>query len=351
MDELFEKAWEAAPQTPPVVPQEALLESPETDDLAVAPTAPVELPATDLDQGAESPVAEEWEVVSIDAAPVLAAADELSEEPIDEPVQTPQVLEPPPELHPVPDQPNAPADAVAPSPAVPRRTRRRRNRGAIRPPPAPPVATQAPLQVVVAETTDSVAGSPVPLIAAPESALISPELLAPEPLAAEAIALEPEVPQRRRRVRWMLLLPVGAILLAVQVGVYFFPAWAADPKMRWLPEQVYAIGGCELEPLKALDQLRIADVVIRAHPDDTNLRLVNVLLVNTAPFEQAFPDIEIAFRAPTNDLVAWKRVTAREYLSASLKDRPVVPERTPVRIEFVIEDPGTQAYGYDINLK
>jgi len=92
-------------------------------------------------------------------------------------------------------------------------------------------------------------------------------------------------------------------------------------------------------------------VVIRAHPDDTNLRLVNVLLVNTAPFEQAFPDIEIAFRAPTNDLVAWKRVTAREYLSASLKDRPVVPERTPVRIEFVIKDPGTQAYGYDINLK
>jgi len=221
VDELFEKAWEAAPQTPPVVPQEALLESPETDDLAVAPTAPVELPATDLDQGAESPVAEEWEVVSIDAAPVPAAADELSEEPIDEPVQTPQVLEPPPELHPAPDQPNAPADAVAPSPAVPRRTRRRRNRGAIRPPPAPPVATQAPLQVVVAETTDSVAGSPVPLIAAPESALISPELLAPEPLAAEAIALEPEVPQRRRRVRWMLLLPVGAILLAVQVGVYF----------------------------------------------------------------------------------------------------------------------------------
>ncbi len=140
-------------------------------------------------------------------------------------------------------------------------------------------------------------------------------------------------------------------LLGAQVVWYFFPSWSSDPEMRWLPVRICEVVGCELAPLKALDQLLITDVVLRGHPDTASLRIVNVLLVNTAPFDQAFPEVEIAFRAPTGDLVAWKRVAPSEYLARESQARPIIPAKTPVRIELEIEDPGTQSYGYEISLK
>jgi predicted Zn finger-like uncharacterized protein len=163
-------------------------------------------------------------------------------------------------------------------------------------------------------------------------------------------AEEPAVARPRSVVRW-LAAPVALVLMAAQAGWYFFPSWAKNPDMRWLPERICGIAGCELAPLKALDQLLITDVLLRGDPERANLRIVNVLLVNTAPFDQAFPELEVAFRAPTGDLVAWKRFQPGDYLAPELRQRPIIPAKTPVRIELAIEDPGTQSYGYEISLK
>lgn len=169
-------------------------------------------------------------------------------------------------------------------------------------------------------------------------------------LPVDGVADVPPTPRPRRLLRW-LTLPLAALLITAQVVWYFFPSWAADPAMRWLPERICGIAGCELAPLRALDQLLITDVLLRTDPDRANLRIVNVLLVNTAPFDQAFPEVEVAFRAPTGDLVAWKRFHPNDYLSPEFRQRPIIPAKTPVRIELGIEDPGTQSYGYEISLK
>ena len=341
-DETLEKAWEevapekatpekatpekAAPDTHADSLLEVRLDSPSIEDLPGAQDEPLETPA----------MAEVPQVAPAD--PVSAPADDRFVRLFDDPVEAltvetstadaRTVEQPQTEPVPIPNDSSIDATAFAAEPpvsAAPVAARSRRKRGGRRPPPTP---------VAEAKVTETVVTPPEPVILAPPPTV-------PEPQAA----------QSRKGFRWMLLLPVGVLLIAAQVAIYFFPAWSADPEMRWIPEQVCAVGGCELEPLKALDQLLITDVVIRAHPEDPKLRLVNVLLVNTASFAQAFPDVEIAFRAPTNDLVAWKRVPASDYLAASLKNRPVIPEKTPVRIEFSIEDPGTQSYGYEISLK
>lgn len=159
-----------------------------------------------------------------------------------------------------------------------------------------------------------------------------------------------ETPRSRRWLR-VAVIPVAIVLLALQGAWYFFPGWAADPQMRWLPERICGVVGCTLEPLRDLEQLLITDVVVRGHPEEAKQRIVNLLMVNTAGFDQAFPDIEIAFRSPTGDLVAWKRFKPADYLNGALLSGMIIPAKTPVRVELGIEDPGTQSYGYEISLK
>jgi predicted Zn finger-like uncharacterized protein len=323
---LLETLVETPPQIAPAVPRPEDPEEPEV--IAAAAVEPLVNWATVAVPAAESPPVIDPQLTDHGGSPSDRFVSLFDDPPEASTVEAPQdeSAAPPADSTTVAASPvdvATPAEPPPPAsrPVEPARIRRKRT-------------ARRPVSASRAEAIQAVAPTNTPVIEAPE----------PE-------APEPDALPRRRGVRWMLLLPVGVILIAAQVMVYFFPAWSADPEMRWVPEQVCAIGGCELEPLKVLDQLLITDVVIRAHPEDVSLRLVNVLLVNTASFEQAFPDVEIAFRAPTNDLVAWKRVPASEYLSASLARRPVIPGKTPVRIEFTIEDPGTQSYGYEISLK
>ena len=187
------------------------------------------------------------------------------------------------------------------------------------------------------------AAQPMPAAGLPDS---RPVVLSPADLL-----LEPPPPGTRRRYWRALAATAGLLLVGAQVVWYFLPGWAADPAMRWLPERLCAVAGCRLEPLRALDQLLLTDVILRGDPERPEQRLVNLLIVNTASFDQAFPDVEIAFSAPTGDVVAWKRFAPADYLAGELLGQTTIPAKTPVRIELQVQDPGTQSYGYEISLK
>ncbi len=161
-----------------------------------------------------------------------------------------------------------------------------------------------------------------------------------------------EAPRRSRLRRWRGVLIAAALtLMAAQVIWYLLPSWISDPEKRWLPEQVCAIAGCKLEPLRDLTQLLLTNVVVRAHPERPEVRQIDLLLVNSGTFDQAFPDIEITFSTPAGDRVAWKRFTPGQYLSGEMKDATAIPRKTPVRISLEVTDPGTLAYAYEITLK
>jgi len=165
-------------------------------------------------------------------------------------------------------------------------------------------------------------------------------------------AVAEEAPARSRLRRWRgVLVGVAVILIAAQVIWYLLPSWILDPEKRWLPEQVCAIAGCKLEPLRDLSQLLLTNVVVRAHPERPEVRQIDLLLVNSGTFDQAFPDIEITFSTPAGDRVAWKRFTPVQYLAGEMKEATAIPRKTPVRISLEVTDPGTLAYAYEITLK
>ena len=169
-----------------------------------------------------------------------------------------------------------------------------------------------------------------------------------EDLASVAL----EAPRRSRFQRWRgVLFIVALVLIAGQVVWYLLPSWISDPEKRWLPEQVCEVVGCKLEPLRDLSQLLLTNVVVRAHPDRPEVRQIDLLLVNSGTFDQAFPDIEITFSTPAGDRVAWKRFTPVQYLAGDMTNASAIPRKTPVRISLAVTDPGTLAYSYEITLK
>ena len=174
----------------------------------------------------------------------------------------------------------------------------------------------------------------------------------PPRIAGDRASVVLEVPPRSRFQRWRgAVIAFAFVLIAVQVVWYLLPSWISDPEKRWLPEQVCKIAGCKLEPLRDLTQLLLTNVVVRAHPERPEVRQIDLLLVNSGTFDQAFPDIEITFSTPAGDRVAWKRFTPTQYLGGDMKDATSIPRKTPVRISLEVTDPGTLAYSYEITLK
>lgn len=174
----------------------------------------------------------------------------------------------------------------------------------------------------------------------------------PPRAAGDRASVVLEVPPQSLFQRWRgAVIVLAFVLIAVQVIWYLLPSWISDPEKRWLPEQVCKIAGCKLEPLRDLTQLLLTNVVVRAHPERPEVRQIDLLLVNSGIFDQAFPDIEITFSTPAGDRVAWKRFTPIQYLGGDMKDATSIPRKTPVRISLEVTDPGTLAYSYEITLK
>ena len=202
---------------------------------------------------------------------------------------------------------------------------------------------------------ESAAPSELPKTGLPKRPISDPGTASPSMPprgAGDRASVVLEVPLRSRFQRWRGAVIVFAfVLIAVQVVWYLLPSWISDPEKRWLPEQVCKIAGCKLEPLRDLTQLLLTNVVVRAHPERPEVRQIDLLLVNSGTFDQAFPDIEITFSTPAGDRVAWKRFTPIQYLGGDMKDATSIPRKTPVRISLEVTDPGTLAYSYEITLK
>lgn len=217
-------------------------------------------------------------------------------------------------------------------------------------------------QVVVDPVTDQVERpadadrraewSGVALPNPPASNALTTSATAAQSLDGRLASVIQEVPAPSRTRRWRgVLIGLAIVLMTAQVIWYLLPSWISDPEKRWLPEQVCAIAGCKLEPLRDLTQLLLTNVVVRAHPEHPEVRQIDLLLVNSGTFDQAFPDIEITFSTPAGDRVAWKRFTPAQYLAGEMKNATAIPRKTPVRISLEVTDPGTLAYAYEITLK
>ena len=187
---------------------------------------------------------------------------------------------------------------------------------------------------------------------AEETVTPTPErALAPAPLdltPEELIAM----PTRRYRRWWM---PVGVVvaiaLLSAQVLYLQFDTWAKNPDIRPIYESLCPHLKCQLPVMRALDEIRSKNLVVRANPDVPGELMVDALIVNQARFAQPFPVIELRFSSMEGRPIAARRFKPEEYLAGELKGATMFAPMTPVHIALAVEDPGTDAVSYYIQFR
>ncbi len=104
--------------------------------------------------------------------------------------------------------------------------------------------------------------------------------------------------------------------------------------------------GCELPILVDRSQIRAYNLVVRNHPEREGALIVDAILLNTAAFDQPFPDLVLEFSDLGGDTVAARQFSPSEYLSGELAGREIMPANQPVHLTLELVDPGEEAVNY-----
>jgi len=156
--------------------------------------------------------------------------------------------------------------------------------------------------------------------------------------------------EERRKWLWRIALLLGAILLIAQVIYFRFDSLGKNPSYRPLLTQACHVIGCKMPELIDLEQIRSNNLIVRSHPTAANALLVDVILINNANFEQPYPALSLEFSNLGDTLLAASQIQPRQYLRGELAGSKLMPAKQPIQVSLSIEDPGSDAVNYRLNI-
>ncbi len=151
---------------------------------------------------------------------------------------------------------------------------------------------------------------------------------------------------RPRRWLWPSLVVLALLLLVVQIAWLQFDRWSRVEPYRSFYGAVCPLVGCELPELVDRSRIRAYNLVVRNHPDREGALMVDAILLNTARFDQPFPELVLEFSDLNGNTVAARQFTPAEYLSGELAGRSRMPANQPVHLTLELVDPGSKAVNY-----
>ena len=156
--------------------------------------------------------------------------------------------------------------------------------------------------------------------------------------------------EERRKWLWRIALLLGAILLIAQVIYFRFDSLGKNPSYRPLLTQACHVIGCKMPELIDIEQIRSNNLIVRSHPTAANALLVDVILINNANFEQPYPALSLEFSNLGDTLLAASQIQPRQYLRGELAGSRLMPAKQPIQVSLSIEDPGSDAVNYRLNI-
>ena len=151
-----------------------------------------------------------------------------------------------------------------------------------------------------------------------------------------------------QRLLWPSLSLLAFITLVVQIAWLKFDYLSRIEPYRTGYLFLCPLVGCQLPPLVDTREIKVFNLVVRTHPEVADALLVDVILLNKAPYEQPFPDLVLAFTDLNDQLVASRRFTPAEYLAGELAGRELIPRNQPVHLSLELVNPGPDAINYQI---
>lgn len=152
----------------------------------------------------------------------------------------------------------------------------------------------------------------------------------------------------RQRRLWLSLSLLMVVLLAVQIAWLQFDKLSRISPYRSVYGWLCPYLGCQLPTLVDKNEIRVRNLLVRKHPEATDALIVDVILLNTAPFAQPFPDLVMEFSDIDAAPVAARRFTPSEYLRGELAGYQLMPQNQPIHINLELVDPGEAAVNYRI---
>lgn len=145
---------------------------------------------------------------------------------------------------------------------------------------------------------------------------------------------------------WSGAIFTGVFLLVLQVAWLQFDTLSRQQPYRSMYTALCPVFGCDVPPLAAPEMIRASNLVVRSHPNAGDALMVDTILLNTAPFQQPFPDVILNFSDADGQTVAARRFKPQEYLGGELAGRSQMPTGQPVHLSLEIVDPGPDAVSY-----
>ncbi|MBU3069101.1 DUF3426 domain-containing protein [Aestuariicella sp. G3-2] len=149
-----------------------------------------------------------------------------------------------------------------------------------------------------------------------------------------------------KRLLWGSLSLLAGLGLVAQLAYFNFEEYSRTQPWRQAYASLCPILGCELPSLSDPRQVKAYNLVVRSNPDTKGALIIDSILLNTASFDQPFPDFALTFSNLQGKQVAYRRFTPREYLGGELAGATSMPSGQPVHISLEVVDPGPDAVNY-----
>ncbi len=173
------------------------------------------------------------------------------------------------------------------------------------------------------------------------------------PIEIEDLTANPKYRKPKTKLsNWLILFGLLlAILAGLQTIFYQRTKIAAEyPQFKPYLVQACAVLHCEINRPKNLDFFTIDDSDMQE--DETHENVINFssLLINSAPYAQAYPNIELTLTDTSDQPVLRKIIPPAEYLTSAANVAAGIASRDEVRINLAINVTDLTVAGYRVLL-
>jgi predicted Zn finger-like uncharacterized protein len=187
---------------------------------------------------------------------------------------------------------------------------------------------------------------------AEEKKVLKPAPTGPNFSYIEVDPLDLSLPKKASRRQFWLLASACMLLIVglfAQMAYFNFDQWARMDQYRPYYAMACEQLNCRLPSSYDVSQIRTtASPQVSSHPKYKDALSVDVLFMNHATYEQAFPKLELTFTDKNEKVMAHRLFLPREYLAGEASGLSMMPTDTPIHIALEIKDPGPNANNYQV---
>lgn len=153
---------------------------------------------------------------------------------------------------------------------------------------------------------------------------------------------------RPRRWPGLLLIALLLVTLSAELAWWQKDRYARLDPWRGLYQSACDLLGCELPPQQDLANVRPTNVLVRNHPTVDNVKLLDAILTNQAPFRQPFPTLVLEYTDINGERVADQAFAPADYLRGELTGIKLMPTNTRIYVSIPFRAPGAEAVNYQL---